>query len=124
MITITMNTARLKLKVEGHAMPAEDQNELDYIRICSAASALAQGLAYAISTYNGGKGAMKAFDYRPKSGDLLIKVFPETWAEREIRHMFEIYGKGFQLLAESHPQSVTYIKDGERIIAKGDEGHE
>ena len=118
MITITMNTARLKLTIEGHALPEEDKNELDFIRICSAASALAQSLAYAISQYNDGQGAMKAFDYRPKSGDLLIRVFPETWAEREFRHMFEIYGKGFQLMAESHPQSVTYIKDGERIIAK------
>ena len=124
MITITMNTARLKLTVEGHAIPAEDQEELDYLRICSAASALSQSLAYAITKYNDGEGTMKSFNYRPDPGNLLIRVFPETWAEREFRHIFEIYSRGFQLLAESHPQSVTFIKDGERIIAKEEKDNE
>lgn len=115
MIKITMNTTKLKLTVEGHAMPAESDQ---YKEICSAASALAQSLAYTVSRYNKGEGAVKSFEYRPEAGNLLIRVFPEHWAERELRHRFEIYGDGLQLLAESHPQCVQFIRDGERIIPK------
>lgn len=119
MITITMNTARLKLTVEGHAQPEESE---EFQLICAASSALAQSLAYACSKYNGGEGTMKSFQYRPDSGNLLIKVFPETWAERFFRNIFDAYGWGMQLLAESHPQSVTFIKDGEKTIAAKEDG--
>lgn len=119
MITIRMNTARLKLTVEGHAQPEEST---EYKEICSAVSALSQALAYTIARYNGGEGAMKAFDYRNDPGNLRIKVFPEPWAERELRHRFQIYGDGMELLAQSHPQSVTMIRDEEKILTK--EGNE
>lgn len=114
MITINMNTARWKLTVEGHAQPAESEQ---YREICAGASALAQSLAYACTKYNEGDGTMKSFEYRPDSGNLKIRVYPETWAESAFRHIFNNYSWGFQLLAESHPYSVTFIKDGERVIA-------
>ena len=115
MITITMNTTKLKLTVEGHATPEESEQ---YKEICAAASALTQSLAYTVSRYNGGDGTMKSFEYRPDPGNLLLRVYAETWAEREFRHRFEIYGDGLQMLAEGHPQSVRFIRDGERIIPK------
>ena len=115
MITITMNTARLKLTVEGHAQPEESEQ---YLQICAATSALAQSLAYACTKYNDGKGTMKSFEYRPDAGNLMIRVYPEPWAVHGFRHLFDSYGFGFQLLAESHSCSVIFIKDGERIIAK------
>lgn len=122
MIMITMNTKRLKLEVTGHAMPEEGD---EFREICAAASALAQGLMYSIINYNDGEGTMKSIQYRDEPGDLRIKVFPETWAERAFRQRFDIYGDGLQLLAESHPQSVTFIRDGERIIAtKEEQTHE
>lgn len=124
MITITMNTKRLKLTVTGHALQEESKGETDYIAICNMVAALAQGMAYAVSRYNNGEGTMKSIEYRPDPGDLMLKVFPETWAEREFMHIFNIYAEGMQLLAESHPQSVTFIRDGERITAKEDKGHE
>lgn len=125
MILITMNSKRLKLTVEGHAMPEENGgNDADTIGICNAVSALAQGLIYTISQYNNGEGTTKSIQYRNDPGDLMIKIFPEPWAEREIRHRFEIYADGLQLMAESHPQSVTFIRDGERIIAKEEQAHE
>ena len=115
MITITMNTTKLKLTIEGHAMPEESD---EYKEICAAASALAQSLAYTVTRYNDGEGTMKSFQYRPEAGNLLIRIFPATWAEREFRHRFEIYGDGLQMLAESHPQSVRFIRDGERVLPK------
>lgn len=122
MIQIEMNTARLKLTVKGHAQPEEGEQ---FREACSAASALAQSLMYTVSRYNGGEGAMKAITYKNAPGDLLIKVFPETWAERELKHRFQIYGDGLQLLAESHPEYITMIRDGERIITpKEEKGNE
>ena len=121
MINITMNSKRLKLTVTGHAMPEETP---DYREVCAAASALAQSLMYSISLYNNGEGTMKSTEYRDQPGDLMIRIWPETWAEREIRHIFNIYADGLQLLAESHPYSVTFIRDGELITAKEENGHE
>ena len=123
MITIEMNTARLKLTVKGHAMP-EETNEKQSDIICAAASALAQALMYTITKYNSEnkEGAARDIVYKNDPGNLMIKVFPENWAERELKHRFRIYGDGMQLLAESHPQSVTMIRDGERIIAQEEEG--
>ena len=121
MINITMNSKRLKLTVTGHALPEESPMCKE---ICAAASALAQSMMYSISRYNDGEGTMKSTEYRDQPGDLMIRIWPETWAEREIRHIFNIYADGLELLAESHPQSVTYIKDGERIIAKEEKGNE
>ena len=60
----------------------------------------------------------QSFPYRPDPGNLLIRIFPATWAERAFRHRFEIYGDGLQLLAESHPESVRFIRDGERVLPK------
>jgi uncharacterized protein YsxB (DUF464 family) len=119
MIRIEMNTARLKLTVKGHAQPTEGEQ---YREACSAASALAQGLMYTISLYNGGQGATKAIDYKNDPGDLFIKIFPEPWAERELQHRFRIYGDGMQLLAESHPQFIEMIRDGERILPEKEDG--
>ena len=113
MIEINMNTKRLKLTIKGHAMPEEGP---EYETACAAASAIAQGLAFTVAKYNNGKGAMKAFDYKNDPGNLFLKIFPEPWAERELMHRFEIYGDGLELLAESHPQYIQMIRDGERII--------
>lgn len=118
MITINMNTARFRVTVEGHAMPEESA---DYSQICAAVSALAQSLAWSISKYNNGEGAMKSFEYRPEPGNMLIRVWPEYWAERAFRNRFKNYGDGFELLAKSHPQSVTFIWDGERILPEKEE---
>ena len=111
MIEITMNTARFKLTVKGHAQPEESP---DYKEICAAASALAQALAYSISKFPGD--AMKAFEYRPEPGDMLIRAYPEEWAELGTRNRMKAYADGLELLARSHPQSVSMIRDGEKII--------
>lgn len=118
MIKIEMNSARLKLTVKGHAQPEEGKQ---FSEACSAASALAQSLMYTVSRYNDGEGATKAITYKNAPGDLLIKVFPEPWAERELQHRFKIYGDGLQLLAESHPEYIEMIRDGERILPPKEE---
>lgn len=115
MITIRMNTAKLKLTIDGHATPAESG---EWKEICAATSALAQALMYSLTKYNDGKDTMKSVEYRPEAGNMMIRVFPETWAERGLRNIFKVYGDGLQLLAESHPQSVEMIRDEERIITK------
>lgn len=111
MITITMNTERLKITVTGHATAEESEQ---YKEICSAAAALAQALMYSISKFP--SDALKAADYRNDPGDLLIRIFPEDWARLGVRNRFKAYGDGLELLAKSHPQSVTMIRDGERIL--------
>ena len=118
MITITMDTKRLKLTVEGHAMPAESK---DYQLLCNSAAALSQGLAYTISKSDA---ETKSIEYRPEPGNLLLRVWPEEKAEKKIRDKFENYADGLQLLAESHPCSITMIRNGQRITAKGDGKHE
>lgn len=111
MITITMNTERLKVTITGHAT-AEEGNQ--YKEICSAASALAQSLMYSISKFPAD--ALKSAEYRPDPGNLMIRIFPEEWAALGVRNRFKAYGDGLELLAKSHPQSVTMIRDGERIL--------
>lgn len=117
MITITIDTKRMKLTVEGHAMPEESE---DYQLICTAASALAQGLAYTISR-SGER--IKSIEYRPEPGDLMLRAWPAE-AEEKIQEKFENYADGMQLLAESHPCCVTMVRNGARIIAKEDRKHE
>ena len=113
MIEISMNTARFKLTVKGHAMPEETER---YKEICAAASALAQALAWSISKGNTEHESLKSFEYRDDPGDLLIRAWPEEWAEIAIRNKFKNYGDGLELLAKSHPQSVSMIWDGERVL--------
>ena len=108
MIMIRTDTRKLKLTVEGHAMPAESPQ---YQQICTAASALAQGLAYSVSR----SGGMKSFEYRPEAGNLYLRIYPEEKTEREIRAKFETYADGMEMLAKSHPQGISMIRDGVRI---------
>ena len=118
MIEIRMNTARFKLTVKGHAT-AEETGE--WREVCSAVSALAQALAWSITKYDGmEKGALKSVEYRPDSGDLLLRVWPESWAEIGMRHRYRIYGDGLEMLALAHPESVHMIWDDEEI--QGQEG--
>lgn len=112
MIEIRMTTSRYRMTVTGHAQPEESE---DYRQICAAVSALTQSLAYSISKLNDERGALKAFDYRGDPGDMKLKVYPEKWAEVVIRQRFRTYGDGLELLAKSHAEAVTMIRDGERI---------
>lgn len=116
MIEITMNTARYKLTVKGHAQPEEGEQ---YKEICAAASALAQALAYSITKLP--RDAMKSFEYRPDPGNLLIRAYPEEWAELVTKNRFKTYADGLELLAMSHPQSISMILDGEKIEPKKEE---
>ena len=112
MTEIRMTTTRYRMTVTGHA---EEKESADYRQICAAVSALTQSLAYSISKLNDERGALKAFDYRGEPGDMKLKVYPEKWAEVVIRQRFRTYGDGLELLAKSHAEAVTMIRDGERI---------
>ena len=52
--------------------------------------------------------------------DLLLRVWPESWAEIGMRHRYRIYGDGLEMLALAHPESVHMIWDDEEI--QGQEG--
>lgn len=112
MIHIEMNTNRLKLTIKGHAQPAETEQ---YREICSAASAIAQSMVYAISRYNDGS-ALKELDYRPDPGNLMVRLMPEEKQEEPLKMIMTLYGYGLELLAKSHPYSVQMIWDGAKII--------
>ena len=124
MITIRMNTNRLKMTVEGHALPEESGQ---WREICAGCSALTQSLMYAAAKYTGedpDAEEMKYATYKDEPGKMLIKIYAEPEAEDGIRNIFKIYADGLELLAESHPQSVTFIRDERRIQAKEEKGHE
>lgn len=112
MIEINMNTARQKLTVKGHATPEESEQ---FSEICSASGALAQAMVYAATRAVEGA-AVKELDYKPERGDLMVKIYPEAGYEKTVQEIFRLYGYGMELLAKSHPCSVTMIFDGEKII--------
>ena len=112
MIMIRMDTNHLKLTVTGHAKPEETDA---YREICSAASALAQAMVYAVTKYKEGA-ALDTLDYRPDSGDLMVKMIAEEGYDKQMRQVWELYGYGMELLAQSHPQSVKMIWDGAKVI--------
>ena len=118
MIEIRMDTKRLKLSVKGHAKAEENEKHKE---ICAAASALAQSLMYSISKYDDVQKAVKSIQYRPDPGDLFLLVIPESWADMVMKHRFKVYGDGLELLAKSHPYSVTMIRDGKKILPEEDE---
>lgn len=112
MISIEMNTKRLKLTIRGHAQPEEMEK---YKECCSSASAIAQSMVYAVSRYNDGA-ALEKFDYRNEPGDFMVKLLPAEKEEKALQMIMTLYGYGLELLAKSHPQSVRMIWDGARII--------
>lgn len=112
MIKIRMDMNRFKLTVQGHAMPEETEA---YREICSAASALAQAMVYAVTRFKEGA-ALDTMEYRPDSGDLMVKMRAEEGYEKQMRQVWETYGYGMELLAQSHPQSVEMIWDGAKIL--------
>lgn len=118
MIDITMNTARLKLIIKGHATAEESQQ---YREICAAASALAQSMVYSISKMDNAEGALRSIQYRDDPGDLFVLIMPEQWAENMIKNRFRNFGDGLELLAKSHPQSVSMIWDGGKILPDKEE---
>ena len=119
MIKITMNTTRFMLTVEGHAEPKETEQ---YKEVCAATSAIVQSLVYSISKFNGDDDALSSMKYRNDPGNVLLKVYPEEWARLSIAKRFNYYGDGLELLAKSHPYSVEFIWDGERINPDKEDG--
>ena len=118
MIEINMNTSRLKLTVKGHAQPEEND---DYKLICSAVSALAQGIVYSISKMDHAEGATRSIQYRDTPGDYFLLVIPEQWAENMIKHRFRNYGDGLEMMAKAHPECIDMIWDGEKILPDKEE---
>jgi hypothetical protein len=112
MIDIEVNTGRYRITVKGHALPEESE---DYQAICTAVSALTQALAYSIGKCGGDKSALKKMDYRADRGDMLIRAWPEPWAELGIRGIFRCYCDGLEMMAKVRPESVHMIWDGEEI---------
>ena len=117
MIQIRMDTKRLKLKINGHAMAEESEKHKE---ICAAASALAQGLVFSISKSD----AKKEMQYRPDSGNLFLLVMPEKGMDALIRIRFVLYADGMELMALAHPGSVHMIRDGEEIKNFGGDENE
>jgi uncharacterized protein YsxB (DUF464 family) len=111
-----MNTNRLKLSIKGHATPAESDKHKE---ICAAASSLAQGLVYSVTSMT--DEPEKNIQYRPDPGDLFFMVIPGNWAKQGILQRFQFYADGMELLAKSHPYSVTMIRDGKKILPEEDE---
>ena len=113
MIRIDLDDKHFTLRVTGHATAEEHD---DHSLICSAVSAIAQGLVYCVSKMDNAEGALRSIQYRDEPGDYFLLIIPEQWAETMIRHRFRNYGDGLEMMAKCHPESVTMIWDGERIL--------
>lgn len=112
MIEINLNTARFKLTVKGHAQPEEHS---EYQAICSGVSAIVQGMVYCIGKYDEEWGALKALEYRPEPGDVMVRPWPLTFAESAMRHKMNNFGDALELMAMAHPEAIHMIRDGEEI---------
>lgn len=113
MIEITMNSQRLKLQIKGHAK--EEENK-DFHAICTGVSAIAQGMVYCISKMDDAEGALRSMQYRDEPGDVFVLIIPEQWAETMIRRRFRNFGDALEMMAKCHPESVSMIWDGEKIL--------
>ena len=113
MIEITMNTSRMKLQIKGHAKAEENE---DHSAICTGVSAIAQALVYCVSKMDHAEGALRSIQYRDDPGDYFLLIIPEQWAETMIRRRFRNFGDGLEMMAKCHPESVSMIWDGEKIL--------
>lgn len=116
MIEINMNTKRLKLSIKGHALQTETDH---HSAICTGVSAIAQGMAY---TYSKISKAMREVQYRDDPGDLFLLAIPEDYAVAPAREIFKAYGNGLEMMAKCHPESVSMIWDGEKILPDKEDG--
>lgn len=121
MIEINVNTVRFKVTVKGHALPEESEK---YREICSAVSALVQGLEYTLTKFESDHDPFRTTEWRPTPGDTVFRVWPEEWAMRSVRKRIETYADGMELLALAHPGSVHMIRDGEEIKNFGGDENE
>ena len=112
MIHIELNTKRHRITVQGHAEPEESP---EYRQICSAASAITQAMVYAVTRAAEGR-LLKGMDYKPDTGDLCAKLYPEDGMDEKMEEIITMYGYGLELLARSHEKSVEMVWDGEKII--------
>jgi len=115
MIEIRMETKRLKMTVDGHATPEEGP---EYAEICAAVSAISQSMVFALTRAKEGT-MLKSLEYRPIRGDFKVHAYAEDGMEGKLAEIFVLYGYGLELLAQSHPQSVTMIIDGRRVKEDG-----
>ncbi len=114
MIRINLDTKHFTLTIEGHARQEEGG---EFNAVCTAVSAIAQGVAYCVTKENTEKDILEGMDYRPEPGDFLIRLLPTEWARVKVRKILNIYGDGLEMLAMSHPEFIRMERDGAIILA-------
>lgn len=121
MIRIDLDDKHFTLRVTGHATAEEGK---DHQLICNAVSVIAQGLAYSVTRLEKEREAITGLDYRPESGNLLLKIYPEQWAEAAVRKRMQIFGDALEMLAICESSYITMVWNGEEIKGQEEAGNE
>lgn len=98
MITITIDRKRLCMEGQGHAKAGK--NEYGHDLVCAAVSTLMQAYCYA------GRRTGHVMEYMMDKGSFMARIDPDATASNELRHIFEGYVLGLQLVAENYPEHV------------------
>ena len=109
MISVTLDTSRPSLSIEGHAHYAEPGRDI----VCAAASILACTLASRIRSL-AGPGEILETSMEP--GRVCVVTHPDSQHRQAFISAFETVREGFLLLARQYPSHVSLSETHERRI--------
>lgn len=103
MIQVVYYRSYNRLTVQGHAHSAEPGQDL----VCAGASALAYTMAANVGNMNA-NGQVQDVIVKLESGDAEISCRPRAKYKAVVARIFEAICVGFELLAASNPQYISY----------------
>ena len=103
MIQVVYYRSYNRLTVQGHAHSAEPGQDL----VCAGASALAYTMAANVGNMNA-NGQVQDVIVKLESGDAEISCRPRAKYKAVVARIFEAICVGFELLAASSPQYISY----------------
>lgn len=93
-----------ELTVKGHANYAEKGKDI----ICASVSTLACTLAQS-GIELGDNGFLAMCDFKLDEGDVHIQMIPNQDCEALVMTVFKTILNGYEMLADSYPQYISYI---------------
>lgn len=103
MIQVVYYRSYNRLTVQGHAHSAEPGQDL----VCAGASALAYTMAANVGNMNA-NGQVQDVIVKLESGDAEISCRAKAKYKAAVARIFEAICVGFELLAASNPQYISY----------------
>lgn len=103
MVKVVYHRDLLRLSMEGHACGGEEGHDL----ICASASILAETLAELVANMKK-SGQTRYPTVRLSKGEALIQCTVAKRFEPVVRFAFDAICAGFELLAQSYPDNISY----------------